>query len=266
MSKKPAAPTARRQTSESSTRRRLRLIENKRSAILDAALEVFSRKGLHGSSLDEIAQRADVSKSNLLYYFSGKEDLYVALLHDLLVLWLEPLRAFSAEADPIESIQAYIRLKMVDSRDHPAASRLFCLEMIQGAPLLRGELEQLVRETVDHKSAVIRSWIASGKLAPVEPAHLIFALWAMTQHYADFGVQVEVITGRTLDDPEFFEQAITQVQQLVLRGIVAAPMTAPMTAPVTTPVTVTPTSDTSATTPAVRPARRPSRGRPAAGG
>jgi TetR/AcrR family transcriptional regulator len=219
--KKVAAPPPVRVPSASTVRRRLRLIENKRSAILEAALEFFSRYGLHGTSVDEIAARADVSKSNLLYYFRSKEELYVALLHELLVLWLEPLRAFSADQDPVEAIKHYIRLKMVNSRDHPEASRLFCLEMVQGAPLLRVELDRLVSDVVHEKSEVIRAWVASGRLAPIDPWHLIFALWSMTQHYADFAVQVESITGKTLEDEAFFEQAIENVQALILRGIVA---------------------------------------------
>ena len=201
--------------------RRLRQIEDKRSVILAAALGLFSRYGLHGTSVDQVAARADVSKSNLLYYFANKEELYVSVLRDLLDVWLEPLRGFSAEQDPREAISDYIRRKLVISRDRPDASRLFCLEMIQGAPLLRDELGRELRELVDRKSDVIRTWVAAGKLAPVDPHHLIFALWATTQHYADFGVQVQAIAGRTLDDPAFFEQAVENVQRIVLQGISA---------------------------------------------
>ena len=72
---------------------------------------------------------------------------------------------------------------------------------------------------MERKSEVIRAWVEAGKLAPVDPHHLIFALWATTQHYADFGVQVQAITGRTLDDPAFFEQTVENVQRIVLQGI-----------------------------------------------
>jgi TetR/AcrR family transcriptional regulator len=227
----PARKTARRasvatprSTSPASVQRRLRLIENKRGAILQAALGLFSRFGLHGTSLDQVAARADVSKSNLLYYFASKEELYVAVLRDLLALWLAPLKAFSAEQDPREAVEAYVRAKLVDSRDQPEASRLFCLEMVQGAPLLKTELEQSLRPLVEAQCGVIRQWVAQGKLkATVEPVHLIFALWATTQHYADFAVQVQAVAGKTLDDPAFFEEAVAGVQRLVLDGIVAAP-------------------------------------------
>ena len=195
-------------------------VQSKREAVLAAALALFSRFGLHGTSVDQIAARSGVSKSNLLYYFANKEELYVCVLRELLEVWLAPLREFSAEQDPQQAIADYIRRKLVVSRDSPDASRLFCLEMIQGAPLLKVELDRELRDIVVHKSAVIRGWIAAGRLAKVDPEHLIFMIWATTQHYADFAVQVQALTGKTLADPVFFEQTVVNLQAVVMRGVV----------------------------------------------
>ena len=194
-------------------------VADKRTAVLHAALGLFSRYGLHGTSVDQVAARAGVSKSNLLYYFVNKEELYVCVLRDLLQVWLAPLREFSAEQDPQRVIGDYIRRKLAASRDNPDASRLFCLEIVQGAPLLRDELGRELRDLVEQKSAVIQSWVDAGRLAPVDPQHLLFMLWATTQHYADFAVQVEALTGQTLANPAFFEQTVANVQALVLRGV-----------------------------------------------
>ena len=210
---------ATREPSASALDRRTRMIESKRASILDAALGLFSRFGLHGTSLDQVATQADVSKTNLLYYFGSKEELYVNVLRQLLEVWLRPLQAFTAEQDPIEAIRDYLRVKLELSRDHPAESRLFCMEIMQGAPLLLGELEQPLRELVDIKVAVIQAWIDAGKLAPIDPHHLIFSLWATTQHYADFRVQIDAVTGRTLDNPAFFEEALQSLQSLILDGV-----------------------------------------------
>ena len=196
-------------------------IDERRGTILRAALDLFSRFGLHGVSVDQVAERAEVSKSSLLYYFATKEALYVAVLRDLLSLWLEPLRALTAEQEPSVAIADYIRRKLVLSRDWPDASRLFCLELIQGAPLLRDELAHELHDLVAEKAEVIRGWVDSGRLAHVEPVHLVFALWATTQHYADFAVQVEAVAGRTLSDPDFFEQTVDNVQRIVLGGVAA---------------------------------------------
>lgn len=200
-------------------RRRQQQFEDKRKAILGAALTLFSQKGVHGTSVDNIAALAEVSKGNLLYYFESKEVLYLSVLRQLLALWLEPLRTFSASQNPAEAIGAYIRRKLEASRDDPQASRLFCLELVQGAPLFGEELSLELRDLVERKADVIRAWIADGRLSPVEPHHLIFTLWSITQHYADFAVQVEALTGRTLADPGFFEETVANVRQIILSGV-----------------------------------------------
>lgn len=206
-------------TSVKAPTRRSRAVAAKRTAILTAALALFSQFGVHGTSLDKVAEGADVSKTNLLYYFPSKEALYIAVLKDILDVWLAPLRALREDQQPLVAIKDYIRLKLEVSRDHPQASRLFCMEMLQGAPLLKGELEGDLKGLVDEKSAVIEGWINQGKLAAVEPHHLIFMLWATTQHYADFSTQIEAVTGQTLNDGGFFNQTVENVQRMVIEGI-----------------------------------------------
>lgn len=204
---------------EKAPTRRARAVAAKREAILAAALEFFSQFGIHGTSLDKVAERADVSKTNLLYYFPSKEELYIAVLKHILDVWLAPLRALRDDLQPLEAIGEYIRMKLEVSRDHPQASRLFCLEMLQGAPLLKGELAGDLKALVDEKAAIIEQWIAEGRLAGVQPQHLFFLLWATTQHYADFASQVEAITGQTLNDAAFFEQTLENVQRMIIEGI-----------------------------------------------
>ena len=57
-----------------------RIQQRNRHLILDAALDVFSAHGYRGATLDQIAEAAGLSKPNILYYFSGKEDIHVTLL------------------------------------------------------------------------------------------------------------------------------------------------------------------------------------------
>ncbi|MFY8100985.1 MAG: TetR family transcriptional regulator, partial [Allorhizobium sp.] len=76
------------------TQRRTRIQEEKEELILEAALEVFSQRGFHGSTIDQIAEVAGMSKPNLLYYFRTKEAMHRALIDRVLENWLEPLAAF----------------------------------------------------------------------------------------------------------------------------------------------------------------------------
>lgn len=210
---------ASRTISVSVIKRRKKAKESKRKVIMQAALELFSLSGVHGTSIEQVASHAKVSKTNLLYYFNSKEQLYLAVLQQLLDVWLQPLQSFSVEQDPISAISHYIRVKLELSRDHPAESRLFCMEILQGAPLLSGELKSPLRDLIEAKVQVIRAWIEAGKLAPVDPYHLIFTIWATTQHYADFRVQVEAVTGKNLSDATFFAETLNNVQNIVLRGV-----------------------------------------------
>lgn len=201
------------------TGRRSQAVAAKKQAILAAGLALFSQYGIHGTSIEKVAEYAEVSKTNLLYYYPSKEALYVAVLKQILDIWLAPLRAFREDLEPLVAIGEYIRLKLEVSRDYPQASKLFCLEMLQGAPLLKAELSGDLKTLVDDKSAIIASWVAAGKLAAVDPHHLIFMLWATTQHYADFASQVEAVTGRNLNDEDFFRRTVENVQRMIIEGI-----------------------------------------------
>jgi TetR/AcrR family transcriptional regulator len=184
-----------------------RIQKKNRHTILNAALEVFSRQGFRGATVDQIAEAAGLSKPNLLYYFASKEDIHTTLLSQLMDTWLDPLRALDPNGDPTEEILAYVRRKLQMSRDFPRESRLFAHEIVQGAPRIQPALATDLKTLVDEKAGVIAAWAASGKIADIDPHHLIFSIWSLTQHYADFDVQVRAVLGPgrvPLDEAEGF--------------------------------------------------------------
>lgn len=169
--------------------------ERNSAAILDAALEVFSQQGFRGATLDEIADRAGLSKPNLLYYFASKEAVHTALLSRLLDTWLDPLRAMNPAGDPLTEIMGYVRRKLELSQNFPRESRLFANEILQGAPRMQAAIEGDLKTLVDEKARVLSDWMDQGRIARLPPVHLIFSIWALTQHYADFDVQVRAVLG-----------------------------------------------------------------------
>jgi TetR/AcrR family transcriptional regulator len=179
----------------SHARPRTRIQARNHETILDAALEVFAAQGFRGATLDQIAEVAGLSKPNLLYYFPSKEAIHQALLADLLDVWLDPLRAMDPAGDPVEELLAYVRRKLDLARDYPRESRLFANEILQGAPRMREAIEGDLKALVDDKCVVLRAWMDQGRIARVHPVHLIFSIWALTQHYADFDVQVRAVLG-----------------------------------------------------------------------
>ncbi|QBF32409.1 TetR family transcriptional regulator C-terminal domain-containing protein [Thalassococcus sp. S3] len=179
-----------------------RIQQKNRAAILDAALDIFSAQGFRGATVDEIAGAAGLSKPNLLYYFPSKEAIHNALLERLLDTWLDPLRDMDASGDPLEELLAYVRRKLQMSRDYPRESRLFANEILQGAPRIHDVLSVELKALVDDKVHLIETWISQGRIAAVHPYHLLFSIWSLTQHYADFDVQVRaVLPERQAMDP-----------------------------------------------------------------
>ncbi|MGC1506085.1 MAG: TetR family transcriptional regulator C-terminal domain-containing protein [Sulfitobacter sp.] len=176
-----------------------RIQQRNRRVILDAALEVFSRHGYRGATLDQIATQAGLSKPNILYYFAGKEEIHVTLLSQLMKNWLDPLVEMNAAGDPVEEILGYVHRKLDMAQEFPRESRLFAGEILQGAPRMRPELEANLKPLFDEKCALIQNWIDAGRLPALDPRHLIFSIWASTQHYADFESQVSLLLGGTVD-------------------------------------------------------------------
>ncbi len=174
---------------------RSRIQRKNREAILEAALDVFSAQGFRGATLDQIAEAAGLSKPNLLYYFPSKEAIHRSLLTRLLDTWLDPLKAMDPGGDPVEEVLAYVRRKLDLARGYPRESRLFAGEILQGGARLREAIEGDLKRLVEEKAAVLRGWMAAGRLKPADPVHLIFSVWALTQHYADFDMQVRAVLG-----------------------------------------------------------------------
>ncbi len=190
-----------------------RIQRRKIATITEAALDVFSTYGFRGATVDQIAKAADLSKPNLLYYFPSKEAIHTHLLSNLMDVWLAPLRQMEPDGDPMEEILGYVQKKLMMSRDMPRESRLFANEVLQGAPRLTDTLETGLKPLVDEKAAIIQGWMDAGKLRPSDPYHLIFSIWSLTQHYADFDVQVRTILA--VDDP--YPEAETYLTTLFTR-------------------------------------------------
>lgn len=195
--------------------RRTRIQQRNRQIILDAALDVFSTHGFRGATLDQIAAQAGLSKPNLLYYFDSKDAIHRELLTRLLDTWLDPLRMIDPNGAPQAEIMAYMRRKLHLSRDFPRESRLFANEVLQGAPRIADFIRTELRDLVDDKAKLLQAWAEAGRIAPVDPYHLIFSIWALTQHYADFAAQIGMIRGDRhdpLDGAEpFLEQLYTRL-------------------------------------------------------
>ncbi len=186
--------------------------------LLKAAEEVFAQTGFAGARTAQIAQRAGLPKANLHYYFRTKEAIYQRVLENVLEVWLAMGDSIQPGVDPTEALTRYIAAKVEHSRRRPFASKVFANEILHGAPQLKGYLRTDLRKWVDAKAKIIEGWGATGKMAPVDGRHLLFLIWAMTQTYADFDVQVAAVLGRDRLAPRDYQEATALITKLLLAG------------------------------------------------
>ncbi|KZZ75465.1 TetR family transcriptional regulator [Oleiphilus sp. HI0130] len=185
--------------------------EQNRKNILAAAEDSFVKNGFKGTSMQSIADAAELPKANVLYYFKSKQALYLAVLDEIIRRWDESIDDMSEGDDPAEVLGNYIHAKVDLAIQYPNASKIFALEIIQGAPNLQDHLRSNLRAWVRDKSKIIQSWIDQGKMNAVDPEHLIFMIWSTTQHYADFDTQILTVTNKL----EYDELDVQRIKDLL---------------------------------------------------
>ena len=194
--------------------------------IVAAAEEIFAQHGFQGASVADIAERVGISKQNLLYYFSSKEALYKRVLDGVLDEWLERMSALAdAGTDPEAALRAYICAKLRYSRERPAGSRVYANEIISGAPLYGLEIKRRVVPALRAQAETLNRWMLERRIEPIDSLHLMFVIWAMTQTYADFARQMELVMGKDALGRGDFAAAEEIVTRLVLRALgIASPV------------------------------------------
>ena len=207
--------------SRSTSKKDIRL-ENER-LIMEAAEKVFAEAGFGGATMQLIADMAGLPKANLHYYFPTKEALYRRVVQDIFHVWLQAAYIFDQADGPVEGIGAYIDAKMEISRRHPAGSKVWASEVMHRAPVIQDYLETTLDHWTNGRIDVIQKWIDKGLMQPIDPRHLLYMLWATTQHYADFGHQIETLNGGNALSNDQWVAATNTIKTIILNGIGAQP-------------------------------------------
>ena len=183
----------------------------RRQQLLTAAQEVFVANGYHGAAMDDIAERAGVSKPVLYQHFPGKRELYLALLDTQ----TETLASAVADAlattdDNQQRIHAVLNayFAFVDRDDHDGAFRLIFESDLVNDPDVRQRVELVSRRTM---ISVADTVAADTGLSRAEAELLATALTGSAQVVARWWLET--------DRPVPRERAIRLLESLLWRGI-----------------------------------------------
>jgi AcrR family transcriptional regulator len=212
-----AADDVRRADSTTSLARLPR--EERRAQVLRAAREVFVAQGYHTAAMDDIAERAGVSKPVLYQHFPGKLDLYVALLDDGIAVLLETLSAaIAATTDNKQRVRGAISAYFAFVDDPDGAYRLVFESDLTNEPAVRYRVEA----ADDECSLILGRVIAEDTgLSTAQAELLASGLLGMAQIAARRWLREEPRMSR--------EAAVDLIAGLGWRGIGGFPLTHPPT-------------------------------------
>jgi AcrR family transcriptional regulator len=187
----------------------------RRRQLLDAALEVFVSRGYHAAAMDEIAERAGVSKPVLYQHFPGKLELYLALLDESVDILVETVRgALRSTTDNKQRVAATFGAYFEFVAGQGQAYRLVFESDLSNESAVRDRLERAQRECAELISQVVR---ADAGISDDE-AHLIsVGLVGLAQVTARYWLSTRDRVPR--------EAAEQMVARLAWRGISGWPLT-----------------------------------------
>ena len=189
--------------------------DERRAILLAAALEVFTAAGYHSAAMDEIADRANVSKPVLYQHFPSKLDLYLAVL-DLHIdrLVFEIQRAIASTTENVSKVQATVNayFNFIDSEGE--AFRLLFESDMNVEPQVR---ERLNRMTYDCAAAV--SGVISNDTGLPKEAAMMLGVGLIGY------VQVTARHWLARDSKLTRQQAMQLVENLMWKGISGFPRT-----------------------------------------
>ena len=214
-----ALPTA-TAASTATTKRRAINRDKLEADIVAEAVRVFAESGYEGASIATVAENAGLSKQNLMYYFPTKQALYQRVLDGVLDEWLARMDSLAdVDQDPRDVLRAYVQAKLRFSREQPWASRVYAMEVISGAQLYGDQIQKRVVPLLRKDIEVFERWIHEGRIAPINATHLLFAIWAMTQSYADFSTQMALVLNRKQLSKKDFDDAEVMITNMVLAAV-----------------------------------------------
>ena len=199
---------------------RLRDADRSQAAILLAAREEFAGHGLAGARMDRIAERADVNKRLIYYYFGSKDDLFLAVLERVYAnIRMAEQQLHLDEVEPVEAVRRLISFTWHYYLEHPEFITLLNSENLHRAEHLRrsDRIQEMNSPLVQLLDGVVERGRRSGVFrAGVDPIQLYISIASLCYFYLSNNHTLSAIFGRDLRAPKAMAQRLSHMTELVL--------------------------------------------------
>jgi AcrR family transcriptional regulator len=154
------------------------LTEFRRGEILDAALELFGKKGFAQTRMDDIAKSADLAKGTLYLYFSSKDEIYEAAVKRAVTQQnIQAADAMGSAQDTTARLRSFLSVRMSFWTSHPDLYRL--LATLGRERQFRKQTNAIIQRSTSELVEIFAKGVQSGELAERDYAPAAWALLDM---------------------------------------------------------------------------------------
>lgn len=201
--------------------RRQRERQRHRDEIVDAAMRLFSEKGFHNVSMQEIAAEAEFATGTVYSFFDSKEALYLEIMNEVADNVLSVVQPFlDGQADEREKLAGFIRASVRVFRENSAAIRLFLranqrpVSQIGTTRFSKTAIK--VHDTLQARlRQVYAAGVRKGTFRAFDPRVVALAL--------DAALRAIIFSVAEDTDETALEQKVTDIEELFFRGILHDP-------------------------------------------
>jgi AcrR family transcriptional regulator len=198
---------------------KVEVTEDRREAILAAALDVFAERGFKGATIKTLASAAGLRSPALLYwYFPNKDELFLAVLWRYLPVLSDDELAQDSPDEPPEVFLAALMRRVLAHYAEPEAGKAFWLLLREHRQLIEAGISlgnARAGTLVDVITGYLRAQVERGALRPHDPAAVARLLVAQIT----FALQSRVVALGLLPPPPDNETLVTETLDIVLDGL-----------------------------------------------
>ena len=186
--------------------RRTKRWERRRAEILAVAEEVFAERGFAGVPLEEVADRIDMQRPSLLYYFPDKEALYDATFAGILDALLDRIERTREEPGPLERMEAIATTWIDFVSERPHAARILLRQMVDELPTRSIDTNARVAAMLMSIQEAIGEGVLQGLFKPLDAAKYAVTLagaslvWVAARHVVRRSLGFDPLGGEHLED------------------------------------------------------------------
>jgi TetR/AcrR family transcriptional regulator len=196
-----------------------------RRSLLQSAIRLLSERGMGNVSLNDVAREAKLNPALVTYYFGSKDNLFQAVVEQVIGEWRTEILAVVPEnAGPEEALRLRARATMHFLRRYPYLTRLIIHQMMTvKSKESRFFIENFARVNFEEHRGILQNGIEEGAFRPVDPLFYFAHYIAMGDLYANLAPMMERLGGKAEDDDARFEAFVEAMIDMLIHGIGAKP-------------------------------------------